>query len=81
MATRISSSVDGSGTDDGLPPTTELLGDRDDSSMPAPLLMLAEVMPSAPKGPLGVSELGTAPPASSCMGIVIGHQVKVEPLS
>jgi hypothetical protein len=62
MVRRISNSVDGSGTDDGYPLPTELLGDRDAGSLLPPLFKLAKLMPSAPNGVRGVRELDKASP-------------------
>ena len=62
MATRTSRRAEGSGTDDGLPLPSELLGDRDASSEPPPLFMPTKPIPPAPNGPLGASEPPNANP-------------------
>jgi hypothetical protein len=60
--------VDGSGTEDELRPTTELLAERPASSLP-PLLKRAELMLSAPKRSLLASEPAKPSPLGSLSGL------------
>ena len=69
IARRTSSSVEGSGTDDGLPLPSELLGDRDTSSEPPPLFMPTKPIPPAPNGPLGAGEPPKANPPNWPSGL------------
>ena len=68
--------MEGSGTDDGLPPTTGLLAETAVSS-PPPLLKSVELMLPAPTVPLCVSDSARAKPLDKPRGLPVASLASI----